>query len=100
MRLIIDTLLAVTLVGVLAGIALHNRNAKQMEDRLDLTRSEVRRFQSQIMLQAAMEKVPLTGHGYPAMIDPAWFSGNVPVNHLLSPGHPGVWRAPQWVVNR
>ena len=90
MRLVIDSLVALTLVAVLAGIAVHTHHEKQMDQRLELTRSEVRRFQSQVMLQAAMEKVPLTSHGYPATVDTAWFSGNIPVNSLLGGGRPLV----------
>jgi hypothetical protein len=90
MRLIIDTLVALTLVGVLGGIALHSHREKETEQRITLARGELRRFQSQVMLQAALEKVPLTSHGYPAAIDPAWFGGSLPANPMLRAGHPFV----------
>ena len=90
MRLIIDSLLALMLVGVLAGVGLHYRHERQVEQQLSATRAEVRRFQAQIMLQAALEKVPLSQRGYPATIDIKWFGGNLPTNLLLGPAYPWV----------
>lgn len=87
MRLIIDTLVALTLVGVLGGIALHSHREKEVERRIKLARDELRQIQSQVMLQAAMEQVALTRYGYPASIDPKWFGGRVPGNPLLKAGH-------------
>ncbi len=90
MRLIIDSLLALMLVGVLAGVGLHYRHARQVEQQIELTRSEVRRFQAQIMLQAALEKVPLSQRGYPVTIDTKWFGDSLPTNLLLGPAYPWV----------
>ncbi len=87
MRLIIDTLVALTLVGVLGGIALHSHREKEMERRIKLARDELRHIQSQVMLQSAMETVALTRHGYPETVDPAWFGDRVPGNPLLKAGH-------------
>ena len=95
MRLIIDTMVALTLVAVLGGIALHSHHEKQMDQGAEMARGELRRFQSQVMLQAALENVPLTRHGYPASVDPAWFGGNLPVNPLLEAGHDLVDVAPE-----
>lgn len=86
MRLIIDTMVALTLVGVLAGIALHTHNQREIDQGIKLARGELRKFQSQVMLQAALGKVPLTRHGYPASIDPAWFGDDRPGNPLLDAG--------------
>jgi hypothetical protein len=87
MRLIIDTLVALTLVGVLGGIALHSHREKETERRIKLARRELQTIQSQVLLQSALEMVALTRHGYPATIDPAWFGGSVPGNPLLKAGH-------------
>lgn len=96
MRLIIDSLVAMMLVGVVAGIALHHRHNKEIEERLELARSEVQRLQSQIALQAAMENSSLSSRGYPATIDASWFGDNVPVNLLLPEGHPWVQLATEF----
>ncbi len=90
MRLIIDSLVALMLVGVLAGMALHHRREKDMDQRIELTHSETQRFHSQIMLQAAMEKTQLTQRGYPATVEPEWFGENLPRNPLLPEGHAWV----------
>ncbi|MHC4208707.1 MAG: hypothetical protein ACYSWT_03225 [Planctomycetota bacterium] len=88
MRLVIDSLVALMLTGILAGVVLHTRSEWRLEDKIELARAEVERFQSQIMLQTAMEKVELSQRGYPARIDPAWFAGSLPLNPLLGPSHP------------
>jgi len=88
MRLVIDSLVALMLTGILAGVVLHTRSEWRLEDKIELARAEVERFQSQIMLQAAMEKVGLSQRGYPTRVDPAWFAGNLPVNPLLGPSYP------------
>ncbi len=90
MRLIIDSLVALMLVAVLGGMVLHHRNERVMEEQLQMTRTEVRRFQSQIILQAAMEKTELNPRGNPVSIDARWFAANPPRNPLLPTGHPWV----------
>ncbi len=88
MRLIMDSLAALMLCGILAGVVIHMRGQGRLDDKIELVRAEVERFQSQIMLQTALENVQMTQRGYPATIDAAWFGGKVPVNSLLGPGYP------------
>jgi hypothetical protein len=88
MRLLIDSLVALMLTGILAGVVVHTRSEWRLEDKIELARAEVERFQSQIMLQTAMEKVGMSQRGYPTRVDPAWFPGSLPVNPLLGPSHP------------
>lgn len=90
MRLLIDSLVALTLTGVLAGVVFQYRTERELETRIDLAQREVARLTSQIMLQAALEEVPLTQRGYPAIVDPEWFNGTVPRNPLVGPGYPWV----------
>jgi hypothetical protein len=90
MRLVIDSLVALMLTGILAGVVLHTRAEWRLEDKIELARAEVERFHSQIMLQTALEQVELSQRGYPARVDPGWFAGNLPVNPLLGPSHPWV----------
>jgi hypothetical protein len=94
MRLLIDSLVALMLTGILAGVVLHTRSEWRLEDKIELARAEVERFQSQIMLQTALEKVEMSQRGYPARVDVAWFVGNIPVNPLLGPSHPWLEIAP------
>lgn len=90
MRLVLDSLVALMLVAVLAGVTLHYRHERVREEMVVATRSELRRFQTQLMIQAALEKVPLTPRGYPVSVDPAWFVGNLPRNLLLDSSYPWV----------
>jgi type II secretory pathway pseudopilin PulG len=88
MRLVIDSLVALMLCGFLAGVVLQTRAERRLDDKIELGRAEVERFQSQILLQAAIEKGELSQRGYPTTIEVEWFSGNAPLNPLLGPAHP------------
>ncbi len=78
------------LAGILAGVTLHHRHERAIEAKVKTTRSEIRRFHAQVMIQAAMENVPLTQRGYPVSVEPAWFAGNRPTNLLLDSSYPWV----------
>ena len=88
MRITIYSLVALMVTGVVAGVVLYGRAARETEQRIVQARAEVRRFQSQIMLQAGLEQAELTVRGYPVAVNPEWFHGNLPTNPLLGPGHP------------
>jgi hypothetical protein len=88
MRLILDTLVALMLVGILAGVVIHLRDVRDVQAQEDLAREEVRRFQQQIHLHTALSGGEPRDRGYPASVDPAWFQGNLPVNPLLGPDYP------------
>lgn len=90
MRLVLDSLVALMLVGILAGVTLHHRHERAIEEKVKATRSEIRRFHTQVMIQAAIENVPLTQRGYPVVVEPEWFAGNRPANLLLGPTYPWV----------
>lgn len=90
MRLIINTLMALMLLGLAAGVILHHHHKRDLEERVRTTRAEVERFQSQIMLQAAMERVALTQRGYPQTVEPEWFDGDLPSNDLMGETYPWV----------
>ena len=88
MRLLVDSLFALMLCGVLAAVVMHNRNDKNVKHELEATRAEVRRFQRQVTLQAALGQVEHHEAGFPAKIEPSWFNGSLPRNQLIGPGHP------------
>jgi hypothetical protein len=88
MRLILDTLVALMLVGILAGLVMHHRQVEDVRAAEDLAREEVRRFQAQIHLHTALSGGEQRDRGYPASIEPAWFQGNLPANPLLGADHP------------
>ena len=88
MRLILDSLMAVVLAALLAGILIHQQHEQQHQRDVETVRANVRLIQQQIMLQAALERVPRNEYGFPITIDPEWFGDMVPRNPLLGPGHP------------
>jgi hypothetical protein len=90
MRLAVDSLVALMLAAVLAGVVMKKQSGVDHEAELEVLRSEVRRFQQQIMLQSALEQVELNAGGFPETVDPEWFHGDVPDNPLLSPSAPWV----------
>jgi len=88
MRLILDSLMAVVLAALLAGILLHQRHEQQQQRDVETVRANVRLIQQQIMLQSALERVPRNEYGFPITIDPQWFGDLVPRNPLLGLDHP------------
>lgn len=90
MRLLLDTLVALMLAGLLVGVVFHNRTDREVDKSRETTRMELRRFQQQVALQSALAKVERNDRGYPLTIDPEWFQGNLPSNPLLGPEHPWV----------
>ena len=88
MRLILDSLMAVVLAALLAGILIHQQHEQQYQRDVETVRANVRLIQQQVMLQAALERVPRNEYGFPITIDPEWFGDMVPRNPLLGPGHP------------
>ncbi len=90
MRLITDTLVALMLVGLLAGVIIHHRHKRDLEHRVRTTGAAVERFQMEINLQAAMEKVTLTKRGYPQSVKLEWFEGDLPKNSLMGDRYPWV----------
>lgn len=88
MRIVIDSLVAMMLAGILAGVVLHNRTRDTEQQNLELTRDNVAYIQRQIMLQAALGKAEVNERGYPTNVDPEWFGAQLPENPLLSDAHP------------
>ncbi len=88
MRLILDSLMAVVLAALLAGILLHQRHEQQVQRDIESLRANVRLIQQQVMLQAALERVPRNEYGFPITIDPQWFGDMVPRNPLLGNDRP------------
>ncbi|MCK4874162.1 MAG: hypothetical protein KAS72_15675 [Phycisphaerales bacterium] len=88
MRLVIDTLVALMLAGLLGGLVLHDRQAEQSDEDLHLLRSELRRIEQQVAYHTAVVDVPMTGRGFPTTIDPEWFGGLLPKNTLVRDDRP------------
>ena len=91
MRLAIDSLVALMIAGVIAGVVFYSRQNDQQEVDVERVSIDVQRFQQQITLQSAIGVVELSDQGYPAVIDPEWFKqddGGLPKNPLLDDQNP------------
>jgi hypothetical protein len=88
MRLFFKGFIAMLVLAGLSGVMwLHQRDVHQQHQR-DLVRTEVRRFQQQISLQAALNRHVHDIQSFPTTIDPMWFDGDLPRNLLLDDSHP------------
>lgn len=88
MRLFMDSMVALMLTAILAGLIWHNRMDNSQQQVRELARAEVRRFQQQIALQSALAQVQRSERGYPQAVEPDWFQGKLPTNPLLDASHP------------
>ena len=90
MRILLNILIALTLVGIGVGAVMSRQADTIKKDQIKTTKAEVRRFQRQITLQATVAEIELTAEGFPVTIDPTWFQGGLPHNALLEVGRPWV----------
>ena len=91
MRWAIDSLVALMLAGIVAGLVYHYRDTEEYGLNRDALQQDVVRFRKQIMLHAALGQVEMSVRGFPLTVDPEWFSeeeGGIPQNLLLDDSHP------------
>lgn len=88
MRLMLNTLVAVMVAGLLAGAFLHRQNRGTETQTLESTQRDLHQINLQVALRAALKRVPLSSRGYPMEIKPDWFEDGLPQNHLLSRSRP------------
>lgn len=91
MRWAIDSLVALMLAGIVAGLVYHHRDAEEHVQNRDALHGDLVRFRKQIILHAALGQVEMSVRGFPLTIDPEWFSeeeGGIPQNLLLDDSHP------------
>lgn len=93
MRWAIDSLVALMISGVVAGVVLYYRNTEQEGKHRETLRSDVTRFNNQVILQSALGRVEISVRGFPMTIDPEWFNednGSLPENPMMEGNHPWV----------
>jgi len=88
MRLVIDSLVAVMLAGVLASIIVFNRKHDEQQLALEQTRQAIRQIEQQISLQITLERVEVNDNGFPRTVDPTWFQIEVPDNAMFDDARP------------
>lgn len=82
MRLILDTLVALILVAVLAGLLWQLREEQVHWSRVEQVRQAIQVIQSQSLYHAAVGDVEATPHGHSRRIEADWFDPR-PENSLL-----------------
>lgn len=85
MRLLVDTVIALTLVGVLAAMLLQQRHDQEQLARVAAVQEAIRAIHGQALYRAAIHDSESLSNGYSRFIDTAWFSPP-PANLLLNSG--------------
>lgn len=96
MRLLIDSLIAMMLLGILAAVLLYHRERTQDLEQLRRTHQALAQLQEQALYRSALgeEAVERSPIGFPVRIEPAWFSNKLPHNALVSGDRPWLDIAP------
>lgn len=94
MRLLIDSLIAVMLVGILAGVLFHHRREQQRLEQYHQVRESLSDLHEQALYHAALAEAETSQHTYPPAIDRAWFGARPPLNTLAAAGSPWIDTAP------
>lgn len=93
MRLMVDSLIAVMLAAVLAGVFIHFKDERRESVRHDMVRRALATLHEQTVTQAGLD--PETGsYEFPTYIAPKWFQFAVPVNVLVQGRHAWIDVAP------
>lgn len=90
MRLMIDTLVALMLAGLLGGVVMLSRMEDDDHSAREATRAATSRFQQQIKLQATLGQNSARQNSWPQTVEMEWFKGNLPMNTLLTGDRPWV----------
>jgi len=94
MRLLVDSLIALMLVGIL-GAALHVHYQHRRERSMVFAvQSALGELHEQARLHGAVANEDATSAGFPRRIDPRWFAEELPVNVLIDRQHLWIDQAP------
>lgn len=95
MRLLIDSLIAVMLIGILAAVLLHHRHAQQQVEQYRQVHQALAALREQALYQAALREAASEEQTYPQEIDRAWFGAHLPINTVAPADHPWMDVAPE-----
>ncbi|MEX0775680.1 MAG: hypothetical protein WD042_08180 [Phycisphaeraceae bacterium] len=85
MRLIIDTLIAMMLIGALAGLLWHRRAQDRRLEDVQTVHGSLAKLQEQATYHGAIDEMPVSRARFPLALSPLWFEGPLPEN-VLAPG--------------
>lgn len=81
-RLLVLLVCSVLLLGVAHGVDRERRHRSEVAE----TRLALLRIESEIRLRSALAEGPKSPSGWTMTVDPRWFGGELPRNHLSPPG--------------
>ncbi len=94
MRLMIDTLIAAMLVGILAGVMLHYRAEAREVESMRTVQQSLNRLHELMKYHKALDEARTGTINKSIMVSPLWFEGNLPENPLVPGRHPWMDIAP------
>lgn len=99
MRLLIDSLIALMLVAILAGVIYHHRQQQERVRQYQTAHRELAQLRETMTYYKALENDTVNEYGYPPYIAPSWFPQGLPTNRLIPGRHPWVDIAPPGDMN-
>ncbi len=99
MRLLIDSLIALMLVGILAGIVIYHQRETRQLHRYQQVHAALAQLHEQALYHGALGDVQATTTGFPTSVSPLWFQGDLPLNTLVPGRHPWLDIAPPGDMN-
>jgi hypothetical protein len=89
MRLLIDSLIAIMLIGVLAGVLLHHRQGQQEIERYRRVHDALALLHEQALFRSALSEAGGGMRQYPEELDRRWFVAGPPANPF-APDRPWI----------
>lgn len=99
MRLLIDSLIALMLVAILAGVIFHHRQQQEKARQYQTAHRELAHLRETMTYYKALENDTVNAYGYPPYIAPSWFPEGLPTNRLVPGRHPWIDIAPPGDMN-
>jgi hypothetical protein len=89
-RFLVNAVCLVAIGMIAAGLGWVRYDEDLREDSMKKTIAEVQRFDQMVDLRAATKDVALSDQDWPTVVEPEWFKGEPPVNHMVSLDRPWV----------
>jgi len=94
MRLVIDSIIALMLVGLLVGVMVHHRQESAELGEVRAVHEALARLHEAATLHRVLDAEGDARRGYLRIVKPAWFGQELPVNVLVGHDHPWIDVAP------
>ncbi|MCX5661657.1 MAG: hypothetical protein NTW19_18420 [Planctomycetota bacterium] len=95
MRLLIDTLIALMLAGILAAVLWQYRKDGRQVHQVQAVHQSLARLQEQMLYRGALGEAATGPAGFPLEVSPLWFPDGLPFNNLVPGRQPWLDVAPE-----